>query len=332
MKRLIIAVVALLFWGLGMTGVVNAADGWAKVKDSNGIKLYERSVPDTDLKEYMAVTTMDAKMEVIGEALRDVSQYTQWLSDCESARVEKKYDRNTYIIYIIQNPLLIKKRDIVLKNETLYDYENGRAKVTFFCTDEVKIPLEKKHVRIAVMNGLFQMEYIGRNKTKFIYKLKVDPAGDIPKKVAYSVMKYYPFNTLKNLKKVVDDSKYSSMAKGSEDEKQINTRSFSEASVRKIFGNSMMRVVKDKTTMAAILAADSKGIKKIASSGSAYETIEKTAREIFSKYIDKIVADKKVTESLRNNKKLHDEISDMVQTYSEADDSTVDSIVAHYKR
>jgi hypothetical protein len=315
-----------------MTGVVNAADGWAKVKDSNGIKLYERSVPDTDLKEYMAVTTMDAKMEVIGEALRDVSQYTQWLSDCESARVEKKYDRNTYIIYIIQNPLLIKKRDIVLKNETLYDYENGRAKVTFFCTDEVKIPLEKKHIRIAVMNGLFQMEYIGRNKTKFIYKLKVDPAGDIPKKVAYSVMKYYPFNTLKNLKKVVDDSKYSSMAKGSEDEKQINTRSFSEASVRKIFGNSMMRVVKDKTTMAAILAADSKGIKKIASSGSAYETIEKTAREIFSKYIDKIVADKKVTESLRNNKKLHDEISDMVQTYSEADDSTVDSIVAHYKR
>jgi len=332
MKRLIIAVVALLFWGLGMTGVVNAADGWAKVKDSNGIKLYERSVPDTDLKEYMAVTTMDAKMEVIGEALRDVSQYTQWLSDCESARVEKKYDRNTYIIYIIQNPLLIKKRDIVLKNETLYDYENGRAKVTFFCTDEVKIPLEKKHVRIAVMNGLFQMEYIGRNKTKFIYKLKVDPAGDIPKKVAYSVMKYYPFNTLKKLKEVVTNSKYSNAAKDSEDEKQINTRSFSEASVRKIFGNSMMRVVKDKTTMAAILAADSEGIKKIASSGSAYETIEKTAREIFSKYIDKIVADKKVTESLRNNKKLHDEISDMVQTYSEADDSTVDSIVAHYKR
>jgi len=332
MKRLIIAVVALLFWGLGMTGVVNAADGWAKVKDSNGIKLYERSVPGTDLKEYMAVTTMDAKMEVIGEALRDVSQYTQWLSDCESARVEKKYDRNTYIIYIIQNPLLIKKRDIVLKNETLYDYENGRAKVTFFCTDEVKIPLEKKHIRIAVMNGLFQMEYIGRNKTKFIYKLKVDPAGDIPKKVAYSVMKYYPFNTLKKLKEVVTNSKYSNAAKDSEDEKQINTRSFSEASVRKIFGNSMMRVVKDKTTMAAILAADSEGIKKIASSGSAYETIEKTAREIFSKYIDKIVADKKVTESLRNNKKLHDEISDMVQTYSEADDSTVDSIVAHYKR
>lgn len=332
MKKLIIAVIALLLWGFGVTGVVNAADGWTKIKDSDGIKLYERSVSGTELKEYMAVTTMDAKMEVIGEALRDVSQYTKWLSDCESARMEKKYDRNTYIIYIIQNPFLIEKRDIVLKNKTFNDYENGKATVTFFCTDEVKVPVEKKHVRIAVMNGLFQMEYLGRNKTKFIYKLKVDPAGDISKRLAYSVMKYYPFNTLKNLKKVVADSKYTSMAKGSEEERQINVRSYSEASVRKVFGDSMMRVVKNKAAMAAILAADGEGIKNIASSGSSYETAEKTAKNIFSKYIDKIVADKKIAESLRNNQKLHDEISDMVQTYSEADGSTVDSIVAKYKR
>ena len=187
MKRLIIVVVAVLLWGFSVTGAVNAAGGWNKVKESSGIKLYERSVPGTDLMEYMAVTTMDTKMEVIGEALRDVPQYTKWLSDCESARVEKKYDRNTFIIYIVQNPLLIEDRDIVLKNSSLYDYENGRAIVTFASTDEVKIPLEKNRVRVTTMNGLFQMEYLGRNKTKFIYKLKVDPAGNIPKRVAYSV-------------------------------------------------------------------------------------------------------------------------------------------------
>ena len=80
-------------------------------------------------------------------------------------------------------------------------------------TDEVKIPLEKNHVRITVMNGFFQMEYLGRNKTKFIYKLKVDPAGNIPKRVAYSVMKYYPFNSIKKLKKIVADRKYARYGK-----------------------------------------------------------------------------------------------------------------------
>jgi hypothetical protein len=332
MKKHIIAVVILLFCGFLLAGNVHAAGGWSMVKDSSGIKLYERSVPGTDLKEYMAVTTFDAKMEVIGEALRDAAQYTQWLSDCESARTEKKYDRNTYVIYILQNPLLIEKRDIVLKNDSLYDYENGLAKVTFSCTDEVKVPVEKRRVRITVMNGLFQMEYIGRNKTKFIYKLKVDPGGDIPKRVAYSVMKYYPFNSLKKLKEVVANKKYSDIAKGTDEETQINVRSTNEVTVRKIFGESIMRVVKNKAVMAAILAAETEGIKNIALSGSAYETVKKTATEIFTKYIDKIVTDKKAQESLRNNKKLHAEITDLVQTYSEADDATVDSIVARYNR
>lgn len=332
MKKVFMAMVVLLFCGFISAGSVNAESGWSEIKDSNGIKLYQRAVAGTDLMEYMAVTTFDDKMEVIGEALRDVPKYTQWLSDCESARVEKKYDRNTYVIYILQNPFMIQKRDIVLKNDTLYDYENGLARVTFACTDEVKVPVDSKIVRITQMNGLFQMEYIGRGKTKFIYKLKVDPGGDIPKKVAYSVMKYYPFNSLKELKKVVKDKKYAEIARGSDDEKQITTRSFSEASVRKIFGETMLRVVKNKAVMTALLDQDTEGIRNIATSGSSYDTIEKTARALFSRYIEKTVPDKKAADSLKNNTKLHADVTYLVQTANEGEKTTVDDIIARYNK
>jgi hypothetical protein len=329
MKKNIIVVV-LLFCVIFLAGTVNAAGGWNKVKESNGIKLYERSVPGTDLKEFMAVTVMDAKMEVIGEALRDVPRYTEWQTDTESVEVVKKYDRNTLVTHIIQDPPVVEKRDIVVKNETLEDYENGRAVITFHSTGEVNVPLNKKHVRITEMSGLFQMEYIGRNKTKFIYKLKADPAGSIPKKLANATMKYYPYDSLKHLKKIITDGKYADLARGSDDERKINIRSTSEDSVRKIYGESMMRVVKNKAAMAAILAADHEGMKRIAASGSAYDTIKKTATESFSRYIDKMVTDKKVQEKLRNNEKLHAEITDLVQTINEAEDTTVDSIVARY--
>jgi hypothetical protein len=329
MKKSIILVV-LIFCGIFLAGTVNAAGGWSKVKESNGIKLYERPVPGTDLKEFMAVTVMDAKMEVIGEALRDVPRYIEWQTDTESVEVVKKYDRNTLVTHIIQDPPVIEKRDIVVKNETLEDYENGRAVITFHSTGEVSVPLKKKHVRITEMSGLFQMEYLGRNKTKFIYKLKADPAGNIPKKLANATMKYYPYNSLKSLKKIITDSKYANLAKGSEDERKINIRSASEDSVRKIYGESMKRVVKNKALMAEILAADSEGIKRIAASGSAYDTIKKTATDSFVRYIDKIVGDKKIQDNLRTNEKLHAEITDLVQTANEADDTTVDMIVARY--
>ncbi len=330
MRKINIGVMTLLFFCLCAADFANAAGGWSKVKDSDGIKLYERSVPGTNLMEYMAVTKMDVKMEVIGEALRDVAQYPRWLSDCESARIEKKYDRNNYIMYIVENPFLIDRRDIVLKNETLYDYENGLAKITFYNTDEVNIPLKKRHVRINLMGGFFQIEFLGRNKAKFIYRLKVDPAGDIPKKVAYAVMKYYPFNSIKNLKSIVTDRKYAGMAKDSEDAKQINIRSFRETSVKKIFGDSMMKVVRNKSAMQALLDADIEGIKNIALSGSAYEVIHKTAMNMVDKYIDKIITDKKTAKSLKNNRTLHAEVTALLHTYTEADDETVDSIVARY--
>lgn len=332
MKKYVLAAIALLFCFAVSAGPVHAAGGWTKIKDSNGIKSYARSVPGTDLKEYIAVTTIDARMEVIGEVLRDVPEFIHWIPDCAAARIEKKYDRNTFILHLILNPIVIEQRDIILKDEAVYDYENGNARINFFCTDEVIIPVEKKRTRVTVMNGLYKMEYLGRNKTKFIYKLRVDPAGDIPKIIAYSVMKNYPADTLKELKKMVTSRKYADAARGSEEEREINSRAVNEATVKKIFSNNMMKVVENKSALASILAEENEGIKKIASSGGAYEVVEKTAKDVYFKYVDKIVADKKTVENLKNNKKIMNEIIDLVTTACEANQTTIDSIVARYIR
>jgi hypothetical protein len=305
---------------------------WSKIKDSSGIKSYERSVPDTELKEFIAVTTIDAKMEVIGEVLRDVPQFPSWISDCTGARIEKKYDRNTFVMYMVLKPPFIEQRDIVLKNETVYDYENGSAKIIFSSSDEVKIPLENKRVRVTVMNGIYEMQYLGRNKTKFIYKLKVDPAGNINKKVAYKVMKNYPFDTLKKLKKMVTNSKYSDAAKGSEEEQQINSRAVIETASRKILGNYLVKAVKDKAALEAIIAADIDNVKNIVSSGSTYASLEKAIIDVYLKYIDKMITDKKAAESLKNNKHLIPEIIDLVTTSCEANEDTVDSVIIRYNK
>jgi hypothetical protein len=331
MKKCIVSVMALLLCCFSFAGPVNAAGEWTKYKDSDGIKSYVRSVPGTDLKEYLAVTTIDAKMEVIGEVLRDVPEFGKWMPDFTGAEVVKKYDRNTFILHLILSPLFIQQRDIVLKDEAVYDYENGNARINFFCTDDVKIPVEKNRTRITIMNGLYKMDYLGRNKTRFIYKLKVDPAGNIPKSLAYSVMKEYPAKTLKNLKEMAANKKYADAARNTDEEKQINVRSTNEVVVKKILSNHLMKMVKNKALLSEIIDAENEGIKKIALSGSAYEAVEKTARNICTKYVERIVADKKVADKLRDNKKLTDELTELLTMNCEASDATIDTVVARYK-
>ncbi|MDM7985862.1 MAG: START domain-containing protein [Smithella sp.] len=332
MKKLTLAFLALLCWTFGMAATAGAAGNWTLIKNSDGIKTYERTDPATDLKEFIAVTTIDARMEVIGEVLRDVAEYPHWISDCVEAELKKKYDRNTFVLYLILNPPLIEKRDIILKDETIYDYENGNAVIKFFSTDDVRVPLKKNHTRVTTMNGLYKMEYMGRNKTKFIYQLKVDPSGSIPKRLAYSVMKKYPHDTLRKLKKIVVNKKYSDMARGSVEEHEIDRRASDENVVKKIFSRNMLRVVENKPALESIIDAEKENMTNIAASGGAYENVHKAAREVFNKYIEKIVTDRKKIEGLKKNKKMTDEITDLIMTYCEASDKTIDRIVAHYNR
>ncbi|MDI6742089.1 MAG: START domain-containing protein [Smithella sp.] len=332
MRKYAFAALMLFLCGFLSEVPAQTSGAWTKIKDSRGIKLYERSVPGTDLMEYMGVTVIDEKMEVIGEALRDIPKYTEWLADCESARVEKKYDRNTFVLYLVLDPPVIKKRDVVLRNSAVYDYDNGNARINFFATDEVTVPVEQKNVRVTNMKGLFKMEYLGRNKTKFIYQLLSDPSGGIPRKVAYVSMKNYPFDSLRDLKKIVKDSKYSKIAAGTEEEIQINERSASEKDIRRIFGNTLLTVVMQKKIMEDIMDGNLEGIKKIAASGGDYAVIEQIARDNYKKYIDRTVPDPQKAETLKKNKKLITEITDLITTHSEGSRETIDSIVARYSR
>jgi hypothetical protein len=327
-KYCAIAMITLVS-GLLMLNPASAA-GWVKIKDSSGIKVYERAVPGTELMEYMGVTTIDAKMEVIGEVLRDVPQYNKWLADCYGAQVEKKFSKNDMVIYMVLKPPLIQERDIVLKDTTVYDYENGKALISFQATDEVKIPLEAKRVRVSIMTGIFQMDYLGRAKTKFIYSLKVDPGGDIPKKVAYAVMKGYPYDTLKGLKKMVADQKYINAAKGTDEETQINARAVSEATVQKILTIRLMKFVKDKAALGAIIAASNKGVKEIVSSGGSYPVVEKVTTDIYTRYFEKLSNDKALVEKMKKDKNMIADITEMVVTDCGATFITVDSIVEKY--
>ncbi len=331
MKKYITGIAISCIGVLFLLQPVMAAGEWSKIKEGSGIKLYERAVPGTELMEYMAVGPIDEKMEVIGEVLRDVPAYNKWLADCYGAQIEKKYDKNTFVMYLVLKPPVIEERDIVLKDKTVYDYDGGKALITFFCTDEIKIPLEKNRTRVTIMEGSFAMEYLGRNRTKFIYRLKVDPAGSIPKKVAYGVMKSYTYDSLKDLRKMMGNKKYAEATKGSEEEKQISIRATNEGTVRRILTARLSKFARNPGAMAAVIAADRDGIKSIMASGGNYADIEKATIDIFIKYAEKAIADKSIAGKIKSDKKLVADLIDMVVTDCGVTGDTVESVAAKYR-
>lgn len=327
-KSAITALIVLSF--LFSFRTVYASDEWSKVKESDGIKLYERHVPGTSLMEFIAVTTIDARIEVIGEVLRDISSFPAWLADCSSAQILKELGRNDFYIYMILSPSVVSRREIVLKDKTVYDFSYGKSKISFSSTDEINIPLKNSMVRVTDMAGVFQMEYLGRNKTKFSYWLKVDPSGDIPRRMAYAIMKYYPYDSLKSLKKIVNNRKYVNLARGSEEEKQIELNVKNEAGLRRLISQRLMKFVKNRESMQAIITAERDSIKDIIEKQGSYDSVEKAVININFKYLDTQITDKNLLENLRNDKKFIVKLIDMITSDCGVTDFTVDGIAVMF--
>ncbi len=331
MNKRCISVAVSLLGVLLILQPLPAADGWKLIKNSSGVKVYERPVAGTDLMEYVAVTIIDAKLEVIGEVLRDIPRWNQWVPDCYGAQIEKQFDRKSFIMYMVLNPPVIENRDMVLKNNTLYDFDNGKVIISLFNTDEIRIPFEQGRLRVSNMHVGFDMDALGRTTTKCVYRLKVDPAGKIPKKMAYMVMKNYPFDTLKNLKNMVRIRKYADLARGTEEERLCNNWATSEAMVRRGLTNRLTKFVKDKSALSAIIASDRDGLREIVSNGAPYASVEKATTGYFIKYFERSITDRKMQEKLKNNKDMIAEMTDMVVTDCGASNVTLDSIVEKYK-
>lgn len=196
---------------------------WEKVIDSKGIIVYTRPVEGSSFREFKGITLIDASMEIIAEVLRDIENYPAWVADILEARVIRRIDRDNMIIYLLQGTSWpISNRDMVINVTTQNNYEKGRATISFVAIQCAEMPEKAGIVRVPMMQGMYLLEYVSRNKTRVTYSVKSDPGGSIPATIANMASKEYPYKTLLGMQKMVSLEKYIQTARQSEDKKKID--------------------------------------------------------------------------------------------------------------
>lgn len=186
---------------------------WKQVKNSDEITIYNRPFPGSDFDEFRGVTIVNAPIEVITEVLYDVPAQPEWMSDCLFAKTVKVFDENHIIAYNILNiPWPVTDRDSLIDTIFDLDFKTGRVLVTMKAVEEPLIPVSK-YVRMTNVFGTCLLERLDKDKTKVTYTMLANPAGNIPSSIANIFAKMNPYNTLKELKKIVLKPKYIEIAR-----------------------------------------------------------------------------------------------------------------------
>jgi ribosome-associated toxin RatA of RatAB toxin-antitoxin module len=189
---------SILLAAAGITQGANAqASEWELRKSKDGIEVFTRSVEGSKLDEFRGMVTIEAEVDQLVAALKDVAQYGKWIPDCEKSEL-LKLEGNVQLHYMeMKAPFPVHNRDGYYRYRYIKQGDDMRVEMDAMPTYR---PEKKGIVRIPESKGYWLFERLGEGQTRVTYQVHADPGGSIPAWLANSAVVDNPFHTLDKLR------------------------------------------------------------------------------------------------------------------------------------
>ncbi|MGH7901708.1 MAG: START domain-containing protein [Thermodesulfobacteriota bacterium] len=184
-----------------------SAEDWELIKDKDGIKVYTRTIADSKIKEFKGVTTIRAPLDSILGVLNDTDACPKWVHNCKDPLKLRDVSFNEgYIYQVINFPFPVKDRDLILHSKMKHDPVT--KVVTIQLTSKPDYISETKNVRIKKSRGSYFISPLSDFTYEVTWQHHTEPGGSIPKWLVNKLIVDTPFNTLRNLRSIVQEEKY----------------------------------------------------------------------------------------------------------------------------
>jgi hypothetical protein len=193
---------------------LEAQSTWQLTKQKEGIQVYVRDNPNSPLKVFRGIITLsDTKLNPLVAVLEDVKAMPKLLHNCQSANTIKKDGNTSSTIYVVTKmPWPVKNRDSIVHSVMTQDKKTRKVLIKMQSRSKA-VPLKKGMVRVQTLSGYWEFMPViiaGKDsgKIKVTYELSLDPGGNLPKWMVNVLAVDFPFNTLRNLRKLVQKPVY----------------------------------------------------------------------------------------------------------------------------
>lgn len=171
--------------------LLGAEPRWELAADPEGVKVYRRDKPGSEVKEMKAMGLIDGTPQEVWTVVRDYENYPKQMPFTVEAKVLSRTEGDKEILfYSLLNTPLVSPRDymILLKDESDWKEGKGFLKVTWSAAAPEKdslAPLKPDVVRVRINDGYWLLEPREDGKKTFAtYYVYTSPGGSIPTFIA----------------------------------------------------------------------------------------------------------------------------------------------------
>lgn len=181
--------------------------GWELRDEDDGIKIYTRSVNNSDIKAVKVECELEATLSQLTAVLLDIPASNEWVYATKFCRTQKVISQTEFIYHSeIEVPWPISNRDFIVRIKI--DQDNTTKKLTVNGENLPRYLSEKPGVvRITQTESTWTVTPKGK-KLKVEFVLHVDPGGSIPAWLINLFATQGPKETFLNLKAQVKKVEY----------------------------------------------------------------------------------------------------------------------------
>jgi hypothetical protein len=178
------------------------AQEWKLQKNSEGIKIYNRTYQNTEFKEYKAMMKANTSLNALIKLIKNDTLATNWISRVKEFRTLKTVSTTEWYTYAEMSlPFPFQNRDLISHNLL---QENENHVIIHLESQPNFIAEQKDKVRMKTSKGKWEFKQLSDNEVEIVYEFFSEPAVALPQWFVQPFIVQGIYNTLEAMKKITN--------------------------------------------------------------------------------------------------------------------------------
>ncbi len=207
MNKFFTCYVFTLLFLAGFTAFGQDEGNWKLKKNKNGIEIFTTATDTSAFMAFKARMTIQGSVGAFVAVLQDLDHMPNWGYNIEYARLLEKSGDTLQIYYSEASvPFPFANRDGIYLNRFIWNRQTRQLKVDIELLHNY---LEEKEKLVRVKgNGEWLVNVLKDGSLEMIFRMQVDPGGEIPAWLVNMFIDETPYETMVNIREMMKKPEY----------------------------------------------------------------------------------------------------------------------------
>jgi len=208
MNKLFISFIFIISFMAGNIAIGEEEGDWKLTKTKNGIEVFTSQSDTSAFMAFKARMTIQGSVGAFVAVLQDLDRMPDWGYNIEYARLLEKTGDTLQIYYSEASvPFPFANRDGIYLNRFIWNNKTRQLKVDIELLHNY-MAVKEKLVRVKG-NGEWQVNVLADGRLEMIFRMQVDPGGEIPAWLVNMFIDETPYETMFNIREMMKKPEYS---------------------------------------------------------------------------------------------------------------------------